>query len=72
MTDALDTPGRSMLEPNDVPLDVRHLVRALAAIRMTDRVWAGEPSSERGRATTACGWPEIVYGGPDAIAEPTR
>ncbi|NUR76520.1 MAG: trimethylamine methyltransferase family protein [Thermoleophilia bacterium] len=46
VTDALDTPGRNMLEPNDVPLDVRHLVRALAAIRLTDRVWSGEPSSD--------------------------
>ena len=45
-TDAIDTPGRNMLEPNDVPLDVRHLVRALAAIRMTDRVWGGEASSD--------------------------
>jgi trimethylamine--corrinoid protein Co-methyltransferase len=47
LTDALDTPGRNILEPNDVPLDTRHLVRTLAAIRLTDRVWAGEPSSER-------------------------
>jgi trimethylamine---corrinoid protein Co-methyltransferase len=46
VSDALDTPGRNMVEPNDVPLDSRHLVRALAAIRLTDRVWAGEPSSE--------------------------
>src|SRR3712207_7609313 len=29
LTDALDTPGRNILEPNDVPLDSRHLVRAL-------------------------------------------
>ena len=43
---SLDTPGRNILEPNDVPLDVRHLVRALASIRLTDRVWAGEPSSD--------------------------
>src|SRR5664279_251839 len=41
MADVIDTPGRNMLEPGDVPLDVRHLVRALASIRMTDRVWAG-------------------------------
>src|SRR5205809_4756446 len=46
MTGALDTPGRNMLEPNDVPLGSRHLVRGLAAIRLTDRVWAGEPSSQ--------------------------
>ena len=50
MTDALDTPGRNILEPNDVALDVRHLLRALAAARLTDRVWSGEPSSEGRRS----------------------
>ena len=54
--DVLDTPGRNMVEPNDVALDVRHLVRALAAIRLTDRVWSGEASS-RSPPRTACAWP---------------
>jgi trimethylamine--corrinoid protein Co-methyltransferase len=67
VTDAIDTPGRSMLEPNDVPLDVRHLVRALAAIRMTDRVWAGEASSSMA-AADCLRLAEIVFGGADAIA----
>ena len=62
MTDALDTPGRNMLEPNDIPLDSRHLLRALAAIRLTDRVWAGEPSSE-GAARDCIRMIEIVHGG---------
>jgi trimethylamine---corrinoid protein Co-methyltransferase len=66
-TDAIDTPGRSMLEPNDVALDVRHLVRALASIRMTDRVWAGEASSTIA-AEDCLRLAEIVFGGPDAIA----
>ena len=66
-TDAIDTPGRSMLEPNDVALDVRHLVRALAAIRMTDRVWAGEASSTVA-AEDCLRLAEIVFGGADAIA----
>ncbi len=57
MTDALDTPGRNILEPNDVALDVRHLLRALAAARLTDRVWSGEPSSESAARLTASGWP---------------
>ena len=66
LSDALDTPGRNILEPNDVPLDSRHLVRALAAIRLTDRVWAGEPSSSV--ATADClRMAEIVFGGRDAI-----
>ncbi|HET6171355.1 MAG TPA: trimethylamine methyltransferase family protein [Gaiellales bacterium] len=66
-TDAIDTPGRSMLEPNDVALDVRHLARALASIRMTDRVWAGEASSSVA-AADCLRLAEIVFGGADAIA----
>jgi trimethylamine--corrinoid protein Co-methyltransferase len=68
MTDVIDTPGRNMLEPGDVPLDVRHLVRALAAIRMTDRVWAGEASSDVA-AEDCLRMAEIVFGGADAIAD---
>ena len=66
MTDALDTPGRNILEPNDVPLDSRHLVRALAAIRLTDRVWSGEPSSEAA-AQDCIRMAEILHGGREAI-----
>src|SRR3954471_24198088 len=58
----LDTPGRNILEPNDVPLDVRHLLRALAAIRLTDRVGAGEPSSAAA-ADDCLRMAEIVFGG---------
>src|SRR3954469_10492697 len=68
LTDALDTPGRNILEPNDVPLDVRHLLRALAAIRLTDRVWSGEPSSDWA-AADCIRMAEIVFGGRDAIEE---
>src|SRR3954468_14487035 len=67
-TKALDTPGRNILEPNDVPLDIRHLLRALAAIRLTDRVWAGEPSSDFA-AADCIRMAEIVFGGRDAIEE---
>ena len=66
LTDALDTPGRNILEPNDVPLDSRHLVRTLASIRLTDRVWAGEPSSEVA-AHDCLRLAEIVFGGRDPI-----
>lgn len=62
MTPALDTPGRNMLEPNDVPLDSRHLLRALAATRLTDRVWSGEPSSQTA-AEDCIRIAEIVHGG---------
>jgi trimethylamine--corrinoid protein Co-methyltransferase len=66
LTASLDTPGRNILEPNDVPLDTRHLVRALASIRLTDRVWSGEPSSD-GAARDCIRMAEIVHGGRDAI-----
>ena len=66
LTDALDTPGRNILEPNDVPLDSRHLVRTLASIRLTDRVWAGEPSSETA-AHDCLRMAEIVFGGREQI-----
>src|SRR3954447_11921280 len=68
LTDALDTAGRNILEPNDVPLDVRHLLRALAAIRLTDRVWSGEPSSDFA-AEDCIRMAEIVFGGREAIEE---
>ena len=66
VTDALDTPGRNILEPNDVPLDVRHLLRALAATRLTDRVWSGEPSSDTA-AQDCIRIAEIVHGGREQI-----
>jgi trimethylamine--corrinoid protein Co-methyltransferase len=66
VTDALDTPGRNILEPNDVALDVRHLLRALAAARLTDRVWSGEPSSEDA-ARDCIRMGEIIHGGREAI-----
>src|SRR5437764_13753593 len=68
LTDALDTAGRNILEPNDIPLDVRHLLRALAAIRLTDRVWSGEPSADTA-AQDCLRLAEIVFGGHAAIEE---
>src|SRR5256714_3613888 len=68
LTSALDTPGRNILEPNDVPLDIRHLMRALASIRLTDRVWSGEPSSDFA-AEDCLRMAEIVFGGREAIEE---
>jgi trimethylamine---corrinoid protein Co-methyltransferase len=62
VTDVLDTPGRNVLEPNDVPLDIRHLLRAFAATRLTDRVWSGEPSSDIA-AKDCIRIAEIVHGG---------
>jgi trimethylamine--corrinoid protein Co-methyltransferase len=67
-TEAFDTSGRNILEPNDVPLDCRHLVRALSAIRLTDRVWSGEPSSTFA-AEDCVRMAEILFGGREAIEE---
>ena len=64
--DDLDTPGRNIIEPNDLPLDIRHLMRAQAMIRLTDRVWAGEPSSTVA-AEDCIRMAEIVFGGREAI-----
>lgn len=70
LSDVLDTPGRNVVEPNDVPLDVRHLLRGLAATRLTDRVWSGETSSDRA-ARDCIAMAEIVHGGRESIeAEP--
>ncbi|HZG98091.1 MAG TPA: trimethylamine methyltransferase family protein [Nocardioidaceae bacterium] len=66
VTDSLDTPGRNILEPNDIPLDVRHLLRALAATRLTDRVWSGEPSSDTA-ARDCIRMAEILHGGRESI-----
>ena len=49
-----------------MPLDSRHLVRTLASIRLTDRVWAGEPSSETA-AHDCLRLAEIVFGGREQI-----
>lgn len=68
LTDAMDTAGRNILEPNDLPLDVRHLLRALALVRLTDRVWAGEPSSDVA-AADCLRIVEIVFGSREAIEE---
>ncbi|MGA0122398.1 MAG: trimethylamine methyltransferase family protein [Gaiellales bacterium] len=65
-SDVLDTPGRNVIEPNDLPLDVRHLMRGQAMIRLTDRVWAGEPSSTVA-AEDCLRMAEIVFGGREAI-----
>jgi len=68
LSDVIDTPGRNVVEPNDVPLDIRHLVRALASTRLTDRVWSGEVSSERS-ARDCLRIAEIVHGGRAVIEE---
>jgi trimethylamine--corrinoid protein Co-methyltransferase len=62
MAEVIDTPGRNMLEPGDVPLDIRHLRRSLASATLTDMVWSGEASSA-GAAEDCIAMARIVHGG---------
>ncbi len=51
MQPELDTPGGNICEPDDVPLDSRHLVQTLALIVHSDKIFKGMPMSrtaERG------------------------
>ena len=56
LTDAMDTAGRNILEPNDLPLDVRHLLRASPS--SASPIACG-PASRRAtsRRRTACASP---------------
>jgi trimethylamine--corrinoid protein Co-methyltransferase len=64
----LDTPGGNICEPNDVPLDSRHLVQNLALITLSDKVFEGDPQSElRARDSVTMG--EILFGGREQIEE---
>jgi trimethylamine---corrinoid protein Co-methyltransferase len=69
MADVIDTPGRNMLEPGDVPLDIRHLRRALASATLTDRVWSGEASSAAA-AEDCIAMARIVHGGDEGAERP--
>jgi trimethylamine---corrinoid protein Co-methyltransferase len=68
MFDELDTPGGNICEPDDVPLDSRHLVQNLALITLSDKVFEGDPfSAEKARDSIAMA--EIVFGGRAQIEE---
>jgi trimethylamine--corrinoid protein Co-methyltransferase len=45
MQPELDTPGGNICEPDDVPLDSRHLVQTLALIVHSDKAFKGMPMS---------------------------
>jgi trimethylamine--corrinoid protein Co-methyltransferase len=68
MFDELDTPGGNICEPDDVPLDSRHLVQNLALITLSDKVFEGDPfSAEKARDSIAMA--EILFGGREQIEE---
>ncbi len=64
----LDSAGGVICEPNDTPLDSRHLDMTLALQTLTDKVYMGNVvSGVNARDTIAMG--EILFGGRAAIAE---
>ena len=64
----LDSAGGVICEPNDTPLDSRHLDMNLALQTLTDKVYMGNVvSGVNARDTIAMG--EILFGGRDAIEQ---
>jgi trimethylamine--corrinoid protein Co-methyltransferase len=62
----LDSAGGVICEPNDTPLDSRHLDMNLALMTLTDKIYMGNVvSGVNARDTIAMG--EILFGGRDAI-----
>ncbi|WP_130011508.1 trimethylamine methyltransferase family protein [Serinicoccus sediminis] len=64
--DVLDSAGGVVCEPNDLPLDSRHLDMTLALMTQTDKVYMGNVvSGQNARDVIAMG--EILFGGREAI-----
>jgi trimethylamine--corrinoid protein Co-methyltransferase len=62
----LDSPGGTIVEPNDTPLDSRHLDMVYALQTLSDKPYMGSVTSGPNAADTiAMG--EILFGGRDAI-----
>ncbi len=66
MQPELDTPGGNICEPDDVPLDSRHLVQTLALIVHSDKIFKGMPMSRTASEDTIR-MGEILCGGREAI-----
>ncbi|MFV0459413.1 MAG: trimethylamine methyltransferase family protein [Actinomycetales bacterium] len=64
--DVLDSAGGVVCEPNDTPLDSRHLDMNYRLMTLTDKIYMGNVvSGENARDTIAMG--EILFGGREAI-----
>jgi trimethylamine---corrinoid protein Co-methyltransferase len=62
----LDSPGGTIVEPNDRPLDSRHLDMVYALQTLSDKPYMGSViSAENARDTIAMG--EILFGGAEAL-----
>ena len=68
MAPELDTPGGNICEPDDVPLDSRHLVQTLALIVHSDKIFKGTPMSRTASEDTIR-MGEILFGGREAIEQ---
>jgi trimethylamine---corrinoid protein Co-methyltransferase len=66
--EVLDSAGGVICEPNDTPLDSRHLDMTLALQTLTDKIYMGNVVSDvNARDTIAMG--EILFGGREAIEQ---
>src|SRR6187200_1299785 len=62
----LDSPGGTIVEPNDAPLDSRHLDMVYALQTLSDKPYMGSViSGENARDTVAMG--EILFGGRESL-----
>jgi trimethylamine---corrinoid protein Co-methyltransferase len=66
--DELDSAGGVICEPNDAPLDSRHLDMIYALATLTDKIYMGNVVSGPNAADTIA-MTEIVFGGRDAIEQ---
>jgi trimethylamine--corrinoid protein Co-methyltransferase len=64
----LDSAGGTICEPNDVPLDSRHLDMVLALQTLTDKPYMGSVTSGPNAADTIA-MTEILHGGREAIEQ---
>ena len=64
--DELDSPGGTICEPNDVPLDSRHLDMVYALMTLSDKPHMGSVTSGPNAADTIA-MSEILFGGREAI-----
>lgn len=66
--DVMDSVGGVVVEPNDAPLDSRHLDMVYRALTLTDKIIMGNVvSAERAQDTIAMG--EMVFGSRESIEE---
>jgi trimethylamine--corrinoid protein Co-methyltransferase len=68
MAPELDTPGGNICEPDDVPLDSRHLVQTLALIVHSDKIFKGMPMS-RTASEDSIRMGEILAGGRELLEQ---